>query len=114
MDLDPRFASPDAGVRRIALLDLADAEDDDDLPVLTRALRDDPAAEVRAEAARVLGGWNHAEAVDALATALLDADAGGRANAAIALSQLKDAAAGARLLPWAVHDDASVRAAALR
>ena len=70
---DPRLASDDPGVRRIAVLDIADAEDDADLPTLTAALLGDPAAEVRAEAARVLGGWDHADAVDALAAALLDA-----------------------------------------
>ena len=111
---DPRLAHPDAGVRRIALLDLADAEDDGDLPQLAGALREDTAAEVRAEAARVLGGWNHPDAVDALAGALLDADATVRENAAVALGQLKDARAGERLLPWASHARPAVRAAALR
>ena len=43
LDLDPRLASADAGVRRIALLDLADAEDDADLPRITAALRADDA-----------------------------------------------------------------------
>ena len=108
---DPRLASPDAGVRRIAVLDIADAGDDADLPALIAALREDPAAEVRAEAARVLGGWGHPLAVDALAQALLDADADVRANAAFAIAQLKDAAAGECLLPWALHDDPGVRAA---
>lgn len=83
-DQDPRLASADAGVRRIAILDIADAEDDDDLPVLTTALLADPAAEVRAEAARVLGGWGHAWAVDALAQALLDAEGAVRTSAAAA------------------------------
>ncbi|HEY8972902.1 MAG TPA: HEAT repeat domain-containing protein, partial [Burkholderiaceae bacterium] len=111
---DPRLASDDPGVRRIAVLDIADAEDDADLPALITALLADQAAQVRAEAARVLGGWGHPLAVDALAQALLDADAGVRANAATALAQLKDAAAGECLLPWALHDDPAVRAAALR
>lgn len=111
---DPRLASDDPGVRRIAVLAIADAEDDDDLPALVAALREDPAAAVRAEAARVLGGWGHPLAVDALAQALLDADTDVRANAAVAIAQLKDAAAGHCLLPWALHDDPGVRAAALR
>jgi len=112
--LDPRLAHADPGVRRIAVLDIADAEDDADLPQLAAALRDDVAPEVRAEAARVLGGRDHPEAVDALARALLDPDAGVRESAAAALAQLKDAGAGARLLPWAGHERADVRAAALR
>jgi len=111
---DPRLASVDAGVRRIAVLDIADAEDDADIPALVAALREDAAAEVRAEAARVLGGWGHPLAVDALAQALLDADADVRVNAAFAIAQLKDADAGECLLPWALHDDPGVRAAALR
>jgi hypothetical protein len=52
IDLLPRLNDLDAGVRRIALIELADLEDPDGLPWLTDALLVDANAEVRAEAAR--------------------------------------------------------------
>ena len=41
-DLVARVASPDASVRRIALIELADLEDPDLVPAFVAALRDDP------------------------------------------------------------------------
>ena len=111
--LDARLADPDPGVRRIAIIEIADAEDDD-VPQLAHALRHDAAGAVRAEAARALGGRDHDVAVDSLAEALLDADPAVRSIAAEALSRLKDAAVGQRLLPWTRHVEPTVRCAAFR
>ena len=46
-----------AGVRRIALIDLADLEEPDGLLWLVNRLAEDPTEEVRAEAARLLEAW---------------------------------------------------------
>ena len=51
--LQPRLTADDAGVRRIALIDLADLEEPDGLLWLVERLAEDPAEEVRAEAARL-------------------------------------------------------------
>jgi HEAT repeat protein len=120
IDTDPRIAalrqrlaSADAGVRRVALLESADAAEEALLPAIAAVLRRDPDPALRAEAARALAGWGEGEVVDALAEALRDQPEV-REAAALALAELKDAQAGARLLSHARHDDAFVRAAALR
>jgi len=119
-DIDPRSAvlrqrltSPDAGVRRVALLDFADVEDEALLPALVTVLRGDPDPALRAEAARALAGWGDGEVVEALADALAD-EAEVREAAAQSLAELKDAEAGARLVPRVGHADGFVSAAALR
>lgn len=112
--LPGRLGHSDAGVRRIAVLELADLERPEHLPALTAALRGDPAPEVRAEAARVLAAWDDADVVDTLAQALLDAHAEVREAASASLAELNGVQAGARLLPWARHEQAFARAAALR
>ena len=89
-----RVAAADASVRRIALLELADLEDPNLVPTFVAALRDDPSADVRGEAARVLAAWEQPDVVDALCRALLDPDDG--------------------LLIQAVKDDAVLTNAALR
>src|SRR6266702_579615 len=71
-ELLPRLASADAAVRRIALLALADLEDETVLGPIVAALRNDPSAEVRAEAAQVLGAWQRADVIQALCEALTD------------------------------------------
>ncbi|WP_202755269.1 HEAT repeat domain-containing protein, partial [Burkholderia cenocepacia] len=76
-----RLAAADASVRRIALLELADLEAPELVPSFIAALRDDPSADVRSEAARVLDAWEQPEVVDALCHALLDPDDGVRATA---------------------------------
>lgn len=112
-ELRQRLASDDAGVRRVALLDFADAEDEALLPAIAALLRDDPDPALRAEAARALAGWDDGDVVDALADALADEPLV-REAAAQSLAQLKDAAAGARLVHRASHADGFVCAAALR
>ena len=110
----PRLASADAVVRRIALLALADLEDEAVLAPIVTALQDDVAVDVRAEAAQVLGAWERADVVEALCAALTDPAHEVREAAAQSLSQLKDAQSGPLLAPWATHADAFVRRAALR
>lgn len=112
-DLRQRLTSPDAGVRRVALLDFADVEDEALLPALVTVLRGDPDPALRAEAARALAGWGDGEVVEALADALGD-EATVREAAAQSLAELKDAEAGARLVPRVGHADGFVSAAALR
>ena len=112
-ELRHRLSSDDPGVRRVALLDFADVEDEALLPAIVGVLRQDPDPVLRAEAARALAGWGDGDVVDALADALADAPVV-REAAAQALSELKDAVAGARLVSRARHDDGFVYAATLR
>lgn len=109
-----RFASADAAVRRIALLGLADLEDEAVLEPIVAALRDDPSAEVRAEAARVLGAWERDDIVQALCGALVDPATNVQEAAAHSLSQLKDPRSGPLLAQWAAHAAPFVQRAALR
>ena len=109
-----RLADEDAAVRRIALLDIADLEEIELLPALVVSLRNDPAPEVRLEAARVLASWEQEEIVEALCGALLDMDEAVRAAAAQSLTELKDPGSGAVLSGWVGRPEPFVRAAALR
>jgi HEAT repeat protein len=111
--LRERLHDPDAAVRRIALLELAEQEDERWLPWLLRLLRDE-AAPVREEAARRLAAWERKESVSALVSALDDADMGVAEAAAQSLAELKNAACGAWVLPALVSPRAFVRARALR
>lgn len=97
--IETRLHDADAGVRRLALIELADDGNPDDLGPLTEALAADAAAEVRAQAATLLAGWGGAAVVDALGAALLDPEAAVREAAAEALAELKDPVDGERLLP---------------
>jgi len=114
LDLQPRLEDADPVVRRIAVIALADLEDPDSLPWLVATLKHDPAASVRAEAARLLEAWEEQPVVAGLCEALADTDAQVREAAAQSLSQLKTEAAGRWVLPWARHADPFVRASALR
>lgn len=109
-----RLASDDATIRRIALIELADEEDEAHLPLLVQSLQGDTDAAVRAEAARLLASWETPDAVDALAQALVDDAEAVRQAAGQSLTELKDARLGERLLPWVRHAEPSVRCAALR
>ncbi|PQV46677.1 HEAT repeat domain-containing protein [Paraburkholderia sp. BL21I4N1] len=110
----PRLADADPVVRRIALLELADLEEPETLPLIAQALAHDASAEVRLEAARVLSSWEEAWIVDVLCHALLDADHDVRMAAAQSLSALKDDACGAVLHRWTDHAEPFVQAAVLR
>lgn len=111
---DIRLQSPDAAVRRLALIDAAETEDAACVPLLVRALRDDADTGVRRTAAESLGAWETPEAVDALCDGLYDSDASVRSMAAESLACLKQPALGARLLTRLTDPDADVRAALLR
>jgi HEAT repeat protein len=112
--LMPRLASADAAVRRIALLALADLEDEAVLEPIIAALRRDLSPTVRAQAADVLGAWERADTVAALCEALADPAEEVRDAAAQSLSNLKDPESGPLLAPWTEHHDPFVRQAALR
>ncbi len=110
----PRLTSTDAAVRRIALLALADLEDETVLEPIVVALRQDTSSEVRAQAAQVLGAWERADAVAALCEALADPVEDVREAAAQSLSGLKDPQSGPLLAAWTTHQDPFVRQAVLR
>jgi HEAT repeat protein len=110
----PRLHGGDPVVRRIALLELADLEDPDLVPLFVSVLRHDGSAEVRREAASVLAAWEGVEAVEALCGALLDTDHEVRLAAAQSLSELKDPSCGPVLGKWASHADFFVQASVLR
>lgn len=109
-----RLGDADPAVRRIALFDLADLEDPALLPTFIAALREDPAADVRREAAAVLAAWEDDEVVEALCAALLDAAGEVRAAAAQSLSELKEPSSGHVLRRWAARPEPFVRRSALR
>ncbi len=108
-----RLASEDPGVRRVAVLEVADSRDETLLSVIVSLLRHDPETALRAEAARALAGWDGDEVVEALAAALRD-ESPVREAAASSLTELKDAGAAVRLIPYATDPDAFVCASALR
>ena len=112
--LQPRLTDDDPGVRRIALIELADLEEPDGLLWLVNRLAQDPTEEVRAEAARLLEAWEEAPVVEALCQALTDSSLAVQSAAAQSLSLLKSEAAGRVILPWTGHAEASVRIAAFR
>lgn len=111
--LRERLRDADATVRRIALLDLADQEEERLLPCLLRLLRDE-APGVRQEAARRLAAWERADSVEALVAALDDADTKVAEAAAQSLAELKDPTSGVWVLPALASARAFVRARALR
>ena len=74
--LQPRLTDEDPGVRRIALIELADLEEPDGLLWLVDRLAQDPTEEVRAEAARLLEAWEDEPVVEALCQALTDPSSG--------------------------------------
>jgi HEAT repeat protein len=109
-----RLQSPDAVVRRIALLELADLEIPDAVPAFMAALRGDAAAEIRAEAAAILGAWERDDVVDALCAALLDQDDEVRDAAADSLAGLQQPSSGAVLRRWVQQPAPAVLRAVLR
>ncbi|BBU29952.1 hypothetical protein BTHE68_36860 [Burkholderia sp. THE68] len=114
--LAARFTDADAAVRRLAVIEAADLEEEAWLPAIADALRHDADAAVRRTAAQRLGAWDTDEAVDALCAALADSDTGTREASADSLSALKDPVAGERLLPHLASASANAftRAALLR
>lgn len=109
-----RLNQHDAAVRRIAIMAIADEENSELLPWLHFAVTHDPAPEVRQEAAIRLEGWEDAETLTALSSALLDSTLAVKQAAAQSLSEIKQADSIAPLMPLLAHDDSYVRAATLR
>jgi HEAT repeat protein len=112
--MQPRLTDEDPGVRRIALIELADLEEPDGLLWLVDRLARDPTEDVRAEAARLLEAWEDEPVVAALCQALTDPSPAVQGAAAQSLSLLKSEAAGRVILPWTGHADINVRIAAFR
>lgn len=108
-----RLDDGDAEVRRIAVMELPYSDEDDILPLLTKAACDTDAL-VRAEAARGLEGFEEPEAVQALLPLLRDQNEETRRAASDTLSELKDDANGTLLLEWVGDSDAFVQAAVFR
>ncbi|MHB1186452.1 HEAT repeat domain-containing protein [Thiobacillus sp.] len=96
-DIHSRLDHTDPEVRRIAVMDLLDSDEDDVDQLLLGALKDDD-AKVRAEAARLLEGYETPEVVGGLIRVLADDSEEVREAAAVSLSELKDAAMGDGLL----------------
>ena len=100
-----RLRSPDAGVRRIAVIDLPYTDEEDDVaPLLTAALRD-PDAQVRLEAAKALEGFEEPEVLSELVPLLKDSDAAVREAVALTLGELKLPGSAATLLPYLADAD---------
>ncbi|KMZ13871.1 HEAT repeat-containing protein [Candidatus Burkholderia humilis] len=114
--LAARLAHAEAAVRRLAIIEAAELEDEAWLPALIHLLRHDADTDVRRTAAQRLGAWETAEVVDALCETIKDAhaDLDTREAAADSLSALKDATAGARVLNHLTDADSFSRAALLR
>lgn len=110
----PRLSDPDPVVRRIALLDIADLEDETLLPAISHALGHDTSIKVRSEAAHVLAAWEQPEVVAALCKALLDQDSEVRHAAAQSLAELKQLESGPILLQWATHAEPFVQTSVFR
>ena len=112
-DIAARCADEDAGVRRVAVLELAEVTDERAVPLLVQGLRDaDPT--VREAAAKALDEHTGAGVVGALVDALEDPVAAVRLSAAETLAEKKDAASAALLIARVDHPAPFVRAAALR
>ena len=97
-DLQPRLTSDDATVRRLALIELVELEDEAHAPWLAWALRDpDPA--IRADVAARLAYWEQPVVLSALVGVLRDEVPAVREAAAYSLAEIKQAESGALLLP---------------
>ncbi|MGO9133379.1 MAG: HEAT repeat domain-containing protein [Methylovirgula sp.] len=108
-----RLRSPDAGVRRVAVMDLVDCEDPGAAELLVAALKDsDPA--VRREAAKILDEFDADGIAGALVEALTAEDEQVRNAAARALADLKDPGAVPALLAALSGDDPFVLTGILR
>lgn len=109
------IADEDATVRRLAVLRLADCEEEEAVPALTKALSDTD-RDVRLEAVRVLAEFDGPAVVAALLAAIKDSDDTVRSEAADALAEKCDESDPFELLNRLNHPDAFafVRAAALR
>ena len=97
LDFQSRLTSVDPEVRRIAVMNLLDSAEDDIEALLLTALQDAD-GKVRAEAARLLEGYETHSAVAGLIRALEDSDSEVGEAAAMSLYELKEAPMGDGLL----------------
>src|SRR5258708_24749769 len=104
LEIAAKCASPDAGVRRVAMLELADVVDEGAVPLLARGLRDSDAT-VREAAAKALDEHDGLAAVEALVAALEDPVQAVRAAAAEMLAEKKELASSELLIDRAGHAD---------
>ena len=112
-DIAARCTDDDAGVRRVAMLELAEVTDLGAVPLLVKGLGDaDPA--VREAAAKALDEHSGEGIVSALVNALEDPVAAVRVAAAETLAEKKDPESVALLIARVDHPEPFVRAAALR
>ena len=94
----PRLRATDPAIRRLALQELAEGENEAHAPWLISALSD-PDAGVRQAVAGALAYWELPEVILALASSLSDSSETVRTAAAISLAEIKQPASGALLLP---------------
>ncbi|WP_374319454.1 HEAT repeat domain-containing protein [Aquabacterium sp.] len=94
----PRLHAEDPAMRRLALSELAEGENDAHAPWLIRALSD-PDERVRQEVAAALAYWELPDVIHALVASLSDPSEQVRSAAAISLAEIKQPASGALLLP---------------
>lgn len=112
LSIHSRLASSDPEVRRIAVMNLLDSDEDDILSLLIAASQD-PDAGVRVEAARLLEGYETPAAVRALIAVLDDTDRDVAEAAAASLAELKDRAMAEHLLEAITDQVTPVTQAAL-
>src|ERR1700687_3409858 len=98
-DMVARLSDVDPAVRRLAVLDLPDSDEDDIAALLVAALAD-PDGSGRAGAAKALEGYEEDETVAPLARLLADQDASVRAAAGDTLAEVKTTAGGRSLAPY--------------
>ncbi|WP_180172020.1 HEAT repeat domain-containing protein [Acinetobacter sp. YH12023] len=114
LDFLEQINQEDEKRRFIALMNIADEEREDLLPWLHYALAHDPAVLVRLEAAKRLEGWEDADSLNALASALLDSDIEVVAAATQSLSEVKQAESAEVLTGYLVREESAVKVAILR
>jgi HEAT repeat protein len=112
-ELAAKCASADAGVRRVAMLELADVMEPEAVPLLLKGLRDADAT-VREAAAKALDEHDSVEIVGALVAALEDPVEAVRTVAAETLAEKKVTGCAHLLIERIDHRDPFVRAAVLR
>jgi HEAT repeat protein len=110
-----RLVADNPAVRRVAIMDLAEVAHEPGAEQLFLQALQDPIAEVRAEAAKVIDEFPPEAITDALIRSLTSTDVSLRTSAARALADLKDLEAGAALLEaLEVAEDPFVLAAVLQ
>ncbi len=108
-----RLQNPDAGIRRVVVMELVDSPEEEAVQLLLTALGGDDEL-VRMEAAKVIDEFDSQDMLDALVEALTSANDNVRSAAAEAIADIKDAAMAPALIAALNKDDAFVLASILR